>query len=155
MTTPELPPLPPLRFDHTGFITPDIEASVRFWEDVLGFEAQPIGERTNPWISDFMGVPEARVRLVHLFGHGTHIEFIAFDAPEDTPVAARASQGNVAHVCLMTPDVDALRARILAGGGREQGRMVAITEGVAKGRRGLYMMDPHGVLIEIVEAPRD
>lgn len=153
--TAEPPALPDICFDHTGFITPDIEGSVRFWQDVLGFEAQPIGERRQEWIGRFMGVEHARVRLVHLFGHGTHIEFIEFETPKDCPANARASQGNVAHVCLMTSDVDALRARILAGGGREQGQMVAITEGVAKGRRGLYMMDPHGVLIEIVEKPRE
>lgn len=154
MTTETLPPLPDISFDHTGFITTDIEASVRFWQDVLGFEAQPIGERRQEWIGGFMGVEGAQVRLVHLFGHGTHIEFIQFNTPRDEAANPRASQGNVPHVCLMTSDVDALRARILAGGGREQGRMVAITEGVAKGRRGLYMMDPHGVLIEIVEKPR-
>lgn len=147
----DLPPLPEISFDHTGFITPDIAASVRFWQDVLAFDAQPVGERRQEWIGAFMGVPGARVQLVHLYGHGTHLEFIQFETPQDEMATPRASQGNVAHVCLMTSDVDALRARILAGGGREQGRMVAITEGVAKGRRGLYMMDPHGVLIEIVE----
>ena len=118
---------------------------------MLGFDAQPVGERRQEWISYFMGVHGTQVQLVHLFGHGTHLEFIQFETPKDDVAKTRASQGNVAHVCLMTSDVDALRARILAGGGREQGSMVAITEGVAKGRRGLYMMDPHGVLIEIVE----
>ncbi len=150
----DMPQLPAIVFDHTGFITPDIEASVRFWEDAMGFEAQPIGERRKSWIASFMGVPDAQVRLVHLYGHGTHIEFIAFDMPEDVPVRARASQGNVAHLCLRTDDVDALRARILACGGAEQGELVAIDEGIAKGLRGLYMMDPHGVLIEIVEQPK-
>ena len=154
MTLADAPALPEILFDHTGFITPDIDAPVRFWEDALGFEAQPIGERRGAWIGPFMGVPEAQVRLVHLYGHGTHIEFIQFETPDDTPVTPRASQGNVAHVCLRTSDVGALRARILAGGGSEQGRLVAIDEGIAKGLRGLYMKDPHGILIEIVEQPK-
>lgn len=155
MTLTDAPALPDLVFDHTGFITADIETSVRFWQDVLGFEAQPIGERRKSWIGQFMGVPDAQVRLVHLYGHGTHIEFIAFETPNDSPVTPRASQGNVAHICLRTSDVDALQARILAGGGSEQGSMVAINEGIAKGLRGLYMKDPNGILIEIVELPKD
>lgn len=154
MTLADAPDLPEILFDHTGFITPDIDASTRFWEEVLGFRAQPIGERRREWISHFMGVPGAQVRLVHLYGHGAHIEFIQFETPQDQPIAPRASQGNVSHVCLRTADVDALRARILAGGGSEQGRMVAIDEGIAKGLRGLYMKDPHGLLIEIVEQPK-
>lgn len=149
--TDTLPPLPDMQYDHAGFITPDIETSVRFWRDVMGFDAQPVGERRRDWIADFMGVPQASVRLVHLYGHGTHIEFIAFDQPDDTVLTPRASQGNVAHLCFRTSDVDALRARILLGGGAEQGRLVTIDEGIAKGLRGLYMKDPHGVLIEIVE----
>lgn len=128
-----LPPLPDISFDHTGFITPDIHASVQFWQDILGFEAQPIGERRQEWIGGFMGVKDAQVRLVHLFGHGSHIEFIQIDTPYDDVAITRASQGNVAHICLMTSDVDSLRARILAGGGSEQGRMVFITEGIARG----------------------
>lgn len=151
----KLPPLPEIQFDHTGFITPDIEASVTFWQNVLGFEAQPIGVRQNAWIAAFMGVRDAKVRLVHLYGHGTHIEFIQFVTPQDQPVTPRASQGNVAHVCLRTSDVDALRARILAGGGGEQGRMTEIDEGIATGLRGLYMKDPHGILIEVVEKSRN
>lgn len=154
MTLSDAPALPEILFDHTGFITPDIDASIRFWEDVLGFEAQPVGARRRAWIGRFMGVPEAQVRLVHLYGHGTHIEFIEFDTPKDQALTARASQGNVAHLCLRTSDVDALRARILAGGGSEQGRMVTIDEGIARGLRGLDMKDPHGVLIELVEQPK-
>ncbi|WP_323038932.1 VOC family protein [Gemmobacter sp.] len=153
-TPADLPPLPEMVFDHTGFITPDIDASVRFWQDTMGFQAQPIGDRRLPWLAAFTGVDGAQVRLVHLYGHGAHIEFIQFETPQDVPAHPRATQGNVAHVCLRTADVAALRARILAGGGRDQGRLVAIDEGIAKGLRGLYMMDPHGVLIEIVEQPR-
>jgi catechol 2,3-dioxygenase-like lactoylglutathione lyase family enzyme len=153
-TLTAVPPLPEIVFDHTGVITPDIEASVRFWEDALGFEAKPIGERSREWISAFLGVEGVKVRLVHLYGHGTHLEFIQFDSPQDTPANPRITQGGVAHICLRTSDVEALRARILAAGGSDQGRIVAIDEGIARGLRGLYMRDPHGVLIEIVELPK-
>lgn len=149
--TMNMPDLPDITFDHTGFITPDLETSVRFWEDILGFRAQPIGERKEAWISQFLGVDGVEIRLAHLFGHGTHIEFIQFMNPEDSMSENRLTQGNVGHVCLSTSDADALRARILAGGGSDRGRMVTITEGTAEGRRGLYMADPHGLLIEILE----
>ena len=50
-------------------------------------------------------------------------------------------------------DVAALRDDILANGGALQGELTEITEGIAAGLRGLYMRDPHGVLIELVELP--
>ncbi|WP_163268535.1 VOC family protein [Chelativorans alearense] len=142
------------RFDHVGFITPSIERSVEFWTKVMGFEAQPVGTRRQEWVSTFMGVPGADVELVHLFGLGTHIEFIEFKCPVGEPVNPAANQPSVAHICLRVPDVEDWRARMLAGGGGLQGELVAITEGVAKGLRGLYMRDPHGIMIELVELPR-
>lgn len=138
--------------DHTGWITPDIERSVKFWTEVMGFEAKPIGERRQPWIGTFMGVPGAQVRLVHLYGHGGHIEFIQFDEA-DTPSVPRGSQPGAAHVCLRIKNVAALRDDILAHGGSLQGELTEITEGIAAGLSGLYMRDPHGVLIELVELP--
>lgn len=142
-------------FDHVGFITSDIETSITFWRDVMGFDPQPVGERRQEWISKFIGVPGAQVRLVHLFGHGAHIEFIEFFEPTAEPVTAAANQPTVAHVCLRVDDVDDWRARILDGGGSLQGETVAITEGMAQGLRGLYMKDPHGILIELVESPQE
>lgn len=141
--------------DHTGFITDDIEASVKFWTEVMGFEAKPIGERVQPWIGTFMGVPGANVRLVHLYGHGGHIEFIEFRTPKGEPVRPAGNAPGAAHVCLRLKDVAGLREDILAAGGSEQGEFVAIGEGIAAGLRGLYMRDPLGILIELVELPAD
>jgi catechol 2,3-dioxygenase-like lactoylglutathione lyase family enzyme len=141
--------------DHTGFITPDIEASVKFWTEVMGFEANPIGERRQPWISTFMGVPGADVRLVHLYGHGGHIEFIEFRTPTGDPVVPAGNQPGAAHLCLRVKNVASLREEILAAGGFLQGELTEITEGIAAGLRGLYMRDPHGILIELVELPRE
>jgi len=147
--------------DHTGWITPDIERSVQFWTEVMGFEARavgnaanPIGERRKPWIASFLGVPSAQIRLVHLYGHGGHIEFIQFESPpEDSAFVPRASQPGVAHICLLVKNVVALRDDILAHGGSLQGDLTEITEGIYTGQRGLFMRDPHGVLIELVELP--
>jgi catechol 2,3-dioxygenase-like lactoylglutathione lyase family enzyme len=140
------------RYDHTGFITHSLEESIGFWEGVMGFEAQPIGVRREPWIARFMGVPGADVRLVHLFGLGTHIEFIEFVTPAGEPIRPAANQPGAAHICIRVAELEPIRAAILAKGGTLQGDTTEITEGVAKGLRGLYMRDPNGIMIELVEA---
>ena len=142
-------------FGHVGFVTPDIERSVAFWSEVLGFRADPIGERSAPWLESFIGVPGAHMRLVHLFGHGAHIEFIQFVSPPGEAIAPAANQPGVAHVCLRVTRLPELRREILDAGGALQGELSEITEGIAKGLRGLFMRDPHGILIELVEVPED
>jgi catechol 2,3-dioxygenase-like lactoylglutathione lyase family enzyme len=139
------------RYDHAGFITHSIEESLRFWEGVMGFEAKPVGTRGEAWISRFMGVPGADVRLVHLYGLGTHIEFIEFVTPKGEAVRPAANAPGAAHLCFRVPDIEAIRTAILANGGSLQGDLVTITEGIATGLRGLYMRDPNGIMIELVE----
>ena len=140
-------------FGHTGFVTPSIERSVAFWTTVMGFRAEAVGERGAPWLGRFIGVPDARMRLVHLYGHGAHLEFIEFVPPQGAPIAPAANQPGAAHVCLKVTGLDALRDEILAAGGALQGEVAEITEGIATGGRGLFMRDPHGLMIELVENP--
>lgn len=140
------------RYDHVGFITHSIEASVAFWQGVMGFEARPVGTRSEPWIARFMGVPGADVRLVHLYGLGTHIEFIEFASPKGDPVRPAANAPGAAHLCIRVKELGPIRSAILANGGTLQGETTEITEGIAKGLRGLYMRDPNGIMIELVEA---
>lgn len=145
------PPSRSISFGHTGFITPDIKRSVAFWSEVLGFRPEPIGERSAPWLERFIGVPGAHMRLAHLFGHGAHIEFIEFVSPAGEPIRPAANQPGAAHVCLRVTRLPELRQEILDAGGSLQGEVSEITEGIAKGLRGLFMRDPHGILIELIE----
>ena len=138
-------------FDHTGFITPSLEGSVRFWSEVMGFEPKPSVERRGDWVAPFTGVPGAGLKIAHLFGRGTHLEFIEFAAgggSSGEPVAANCGTG---HVCFKVRDIEATVQRVLDGGGRLAGRITTITEGAATGVRGLYLRDPYGVLIELLE----
>ncbi|MGR9202123.1 VOC family protein [Rhizobium leguminosarum] len=135
---------------HVGWFTPDLERSIEFWTEVMGFTASPIQERRQPWIARLMGVDGAEVRLAHLIGHGGHIEFIQFHKPmrlaEEPDTRFQA-----AHICLRVRDVSGLCDDIVAHGGSLKGEITEIAEGVAAGLKGLYACDPHGVVIELIE----
>jgi len=139
-------------FDHTGFITPSLEGSVRFWSEVMGFDPKPGVERKGDWVAPFTGVPGAELKIAHLFGHGTHLEFIEFGAAGGTAGEPKANNAGTGHVCFKVQDLDGAVERILAGGGKLEGRITTITEGAAAGIRGLYLRDPFGVLIELLES---
>lgn len=136
-------------YDHTGFVTPSLAVSTRFWTEVLGFEVQATAVRTQPWIATLMGVPGANIHVAHLRGHGARIEFIEFIRPEKGASLPPANAG--AHICLWVDDLPGLRNRILAGGGSQQGALVEIAEGKLTGRLGMYLKDPHGIIIELIE----
>lgn len=141
-----------IAFDHTGFITPSLEGSVRFWSEVMGFDPMPSVERKGSWVAPFTGVEGAELKIAHLFGHGTHLEFIEFGTAGGASEQPRANDCGTGHVCFKVQDLDATVQRILVGGGKLAGRITAITEGPAAGIRGLYLRDPYGVIIELLEA---
>lgn len=142
-----------ITFDHTGFITPDLEGSLRFWSETMGFDPKPVVERKGDWVPGLTGVPGAQLKLVHLFGHDTHIELIEFLAAAGSSETPAANQAGAGHICLKVSDVEAMRDKIVAAGGRAIGAVTTVTEGPLAGNlRGLYMADPYGVLIELLQS---
>lgn len=138
-------------YDHTGFITPSIERTLEFWTGVMGFDAQPVVERYGAWVEGFTGVKGGKLRIVHLFGHDSHLEFIEFASGAREASELPANLPATGHVCFKVADIEKTYAAIVAGGGSAVGEITTITEGGIAGSRGLYMRDPNGVLIEILQ----
>ncbi|MGF6958643.1 VOC family protein [Paraburkholderia youngii] len=149
MSNPDQPKDEQSRIDHVGWFTPDLERSIAFWSNAMGFEARPVQDRRQEWIGKLMGVPGANVKLAHLYGHGGHIEFIQFIEPGDAAERYNSALQN-SHICLFVEDVVAFCDLICRHGGSLKGELTEITEGPATGLRGLYAADPHGVLIELI-----
>jgi catechol 2,3-dioxygenase-like lactoylglutathione lyase family enzyme len=127
-------------FDHTGFVTPDMDVTIAFWTEVIGLEARSDVERTGDWIAAFTGIAGAKLRIAHLFGEGVHLEFIQFLAagvPASLPDPSDDPQ-----VCL---------DRMISFGATPVGRVTTITEGAAAGLTGCYLRDPNGILIELLQ----
>lgn len=138
-------------YDHTGFITHDLESTLAFWTGTMGFEAVPVVERSEPWVEAFTGIPGASLRIAHLFGFGAHLEFIEFARAGAAATPLAVNLPATGHVCFKVPDLQKVHDAIIAAGGSGAGRITTITEGKIAGSRGLYMRDPNGVLIEILQ----
>ncbi|MBX3567460.1 MAG: VOC family protein [Rhizobiaceae bacterium] len=142
-------------FDHTGFVTRDIDSTVAFWTGVVGLQAGAVVEREGDWIAAFTGIPGAALKIVHLFGPGVHLEFLQFTrGGRQTDLPAEANANATGHVCLRVDDPEGALERCLAAGGTPVGRIAAITEGPASGLTGVYLRDPNGVLVELLQRPQ-
>jgi len=138
-------------YDHTGFITQDMDRTIAFWTGVMGFEAQPGVTRSDPWVESFTGIPGASLSIVHLFGYGAHLEFIEFTKSARTPESLPINMPATGHVCFKVSNIETVHNAIIAAGGSGAGNITTITEGAIAGSKGLYMRDPNGVVIEILQ----
>jgi catechol 2,3-dioxygenase-like lactoylglutathione lyase family enzyme len=140
-------------FNHTSFTVTDIQKSVKFWAKQLGFSVASVSPRQGKWQEDVTGVTNASLMVAHLYGHGQHIEFIqylsgAVDGEAPTP-ALRCT----AHVCLETNDIQKTWDELMRGGASAQGKIASVTTGAVSGSKAVYIRDPNGILIELVQLP--
>jgi catechol 2,3-dioxygenase-like lactoylglutathione lyase family enzyme len=142
-------------FNHTSFTVADMEKSVKFWTEMLGYEAASVSPREGKWQEEVTGVAGASLLVAHLYGHGHHIEFIQYLGGATPGNPSAPSLVGAAHVALETDDIEATWKALIAAGATPQGRIARVTTGAVAGVKAGYIRDPNGILIELVElAPK-
>jgi catechol 2,3-dioxygenase-like lactoylglutathione lyase family enzyme len=140
-------------YDHTSFTVADIDRAVVFWRDVMGFALADLSAREGDWLATVVGVPGARCRIAHLHGHGLHLELIQYLEPPGTDVTGPPHRPGTAHLAFRVEDIEAAARRMLAAGASEQGRISRCSSGAAAGCLAVYLKDPNGIIVELVELP--
>src|SRR5438270_10680281 len=101
--------------DHTGFTVANIERSLVFWQDVLGFELSHRAHHTGDLASEVTGVPGAEILIAVLKGHGHRIELLEYLAPSDRkPINLRPCDVGSVHVAFTVENLDAILSAIAA-----------------------------------------
>src|SRR5438128_11085345 len=121
---------------HLALISSDIERTIKFYSEVLGFPLVELFENRDLASS---------THWFHDIGHGNLLAF--FDFPEDPMPPTCESVGGMHHVAIsVAPEqFAAIRERLATRG--------VANLGPAQVTESLYIRDPDGALIEIINAP--
>lgn len=143
---------------HAGVTVGDMDASLRFYRDGLGLEVTLDAIRDAPYLHATLAVPFTDLRYVILRVPGTEggalVELLEYRGAERFPAAARPSDPGSGHLCLQVADARALHARLVAMGYRSRAPEVqAITAGANAGGWIVYVADPDGYWVELLERP--
>lgn len=145
------------RIHHVGVTVADADRSLRFYRDLLGLRVLGDSRLTRPDIAALLGVDEIDLRVVDLdSGDGRIVELLEYVTPRGHRVEYTSRDGGTGHIALQVRGLDAIAAGIEAAGGAVISRH-AITAGDATGifagARLLYVRDPDGMILELVELP--
>ncbi len=143
--------------DHTGITVSDLEQSLAFWRDVLGFELSHTAYQTGAMAREITGVQGAEIKLAVLRAPGGHkIEVLEYLAPPDRKkhIDLRPCDVRSVHVALLVDDLDAVLKRIAASGWKAAGKPQMLTSGPNARKRVVYVRDPDGTTIEFMEMPK-
>jgi len=142
--------------DHTGITVSNLERSLAFWRDVLGFEFSHSAHQKGERPEQITGVKGADLKLAVLKTPTGHkIELLEYYAPEDRKKdnALRPCDLGHVHVALIVDDLDAILQRIEASGWNAAGQPQSLTSGPNTGKRVVYVQDPDGTTIEFMQMP--
>ncbi len=140
--------------DHTGITVSNLERSLEFWRDVLGFEFSHSAHQKGDLAQEITGVDGAEIKLAVLKTPGGHkIELLQYLAPADHKRANLRPCDVGSHVALLVNDLDAVLAQIAASGWEAAGKPQTLSKGPNAGKRVVYVRDPDGTTIELMQPP--
>ena len=141
--------------DHTGITVSSLERSLAFWRDLLGFEFSHTAHQKGELAEEITGVKGAEIKLAVLKAPGGHkIELLEYLAPADRKRAdIRPCDVGSVHVALLVEDLDAVLERIAASDWKAAGKPQRLQSGPNAGKRVVYVRDPDGTTIELMEMP--
>jgi catechol 2,3-dioxygenase-like lactoylglutathione lyase family enzyme len=135
---------------HTAISTADIERSLRFYCDLLGFEliyssAWQVGTKGADRIT---GLKDSSARLAMLKAGNACIEIFQYSSPQAKsaePMRPVCDHG-ITHICLDVADIDAEYERL-----KNAGMMFHCPPQGVGGLRATYGRDPDGNVVELLE----
>lgn len=138
---------------HVGLCVADLDASLRFYCDGLGFERAETYALTSddvPGLDRSLEVP-APVSLVSqmITNGGMRIELLHYTSPGvDGVPSTRRNQLGLTHLSFWVDDVDAIAAELVACGGT-----VLPTTRTSPGVDLVFLADPDGTRVELMARP--
>ena len=139
---------------HTGIIVKNLGKSIYFYHDLLGLEFQ---NEPSPWFSgpeleQGTGVAGGTLRQVCLTAGDAVVELIEYgNRPADNDTPIQQNYLGAMHVALRVDDAVATKAALEAKGVDFLSDVNVVDEGVLSGWRWVYLHDPDGIVVEMVE----
>ncbi|HXQ21176.1 MAG TPA: VOC family protein [Candidatus Acidoferrales bacterium] len=144
-----------VRLTHIGICVSDWERSLRFYRDALGFtylsELQIAGEPTNTLLQ----LDNVELRALYLERDGTRIELLHFASPGHRGAAQPRpmNQLGLTHLSLRVDDLAATLEALQRAGAQILDR--SRIDIPAFNAAAVFVTDPDGTLIELVQSPGD
>jgi catechol 2,3-dioxygenase-like lactoylglutathione lyase family enzyme len=141
---------------HTGIQVADLDRSVAFYRDILGFELVFAWNPQAEYIRTIVGYPDADIHaaVLRMPGSDIYLEILEYRNVEKAPVDTRTANPGTAHIAFFTDDCDGLYAELTAKGVASVSPPVTPTIGPNKGGRAVYMIDPDGIRVEFIQTSR-
>ena len=149
-----MPDFKVLATNHTSFTVSDLDRSLAFFRDAMGFEVTSKAPRNKAAIEGITGVRDADVVIAYVRGPGHSIELIQYLSPDDRDtMRPRPCDVGFAHIAYDVDDIEAAIETVSRHAVAPVGETMEIDQGPNKGGKVAYLRDPDGITIEFIQKP--
>jgi lactoylglutathione lyase len=140
-------------FHHVGMTVSSMERSLAFYRDILGFEEVFSWNPQAPYIGTLVGYPEVDLHatILKLPNNDGRLELLEYRNVDGKPIDSRNGNPGTVHVAFFVDDLEPYFERLKAAGIDSVSAPVTPTIGPNKGGRAVYMIDPDGVRVELIQ----
>jgi len=135
---------------HVGLVVADLEKSLEFWCETMGFVVSRQMEESGPHIDAMMGLKGVRVTTAKLAApDGNLLELLCFHShPDKHHWGGKPYSIGFTHIALTVQDLDETLRRLQRVGASVPAEPQLSPDGQVKV---IYASGPEGVLLELVE----
>lgn len=143
---------------HVGLTVSDIEESIRFYRDTLGFEM--IGRRprvTADYISKQTGYDGVEMSVASFKPTPDSVqslEVVQYLTQNGEPSDQATNRPGNSHICFLVDDLMSCYEELKTKGVRFKSDPVRITAGPNEGGLVVYLLDPDGHPLEMFQPPK-
>ena len=145
--------------DHINIVVSDLERSVRFYTEILGFREVRRAELEGVWIEQIVGLRNVRGRVVYLVSPSgePRIELLCYDSPPGKRLDENSASNTIGlrHIALRTSDIRAAIKKLNDAGIATVSPPTQVPTSVVRHDAGqkvlCYFHDPDGVILELTE----
>ena len=142
------------RLTHLGICVSDLERSVRFYEQALGFRVVGTFSAGDSATATILEVEGVKAEMVYLERDGWRIELLHYPSPGHQGDGQRRPMNllGLTHLSFAVDDLDLVAEAAQRLGGRA---LPSTRAKFQSGNSGLFLLDPDGLRIELIDRKGD
>jgi len=145
--------------DHLNIVVTDLDRSVKFYTELLGFHLVKEARLEGEWIDRIVGLKGVKGQVAYVVAPAgePRLELLHYETPAGENPAANSQANTIGlrHFAMRVDDIAAMTTKLRAAGVDVISDPVQVPQGVVNHDQGektlVYFRDPDGVVLELAE----